>query len=96
MKNPIALLFAASILLFAGCCTTAHVTQWEYKVAVAPRPPVTHFGGGTNAPSFDQFFKERTQNRRTTEQSFLDDLGKEGWVLISVNDGVFYFKRPVK
>ncbi len=30
MKKDIALMIAASALLFAGCCTT-HVTKWEYK-----------------------------------------------------------------
>ena len=32
MKKSIALIFAASTLFLAGCCTTHHVTQWEYKV----------------------------------------------------------------
>ena len=31
MKKSIALIFAASTLFLAGCCTTHHVTQWEYK-----------------------------------------------------------------
>jgi len=26
----------------------------------------------------------------------LNDLGKDGWVLISADNGTFYFKRPVK
>jgi hypothetical protein len=30
MKTSIALMFAASTLLLAGCCTTHHVTKWEY------------------------------------------------------------------
>ena len=32
MKKSIALIFAASTLFLAGCCTTPHVTKWEYKV----------------------------------------------------------------
>jgi hypothetical protein len=96
MRNSIALIVAASILILAGCCTTPHVTKWEYRVAIAPRPPAIQFGGATNAPSFDAVLQERAQKRRETEQSFLDDLGKDGWVLISVNDGTFYFKRPIK
>ena len=31
MKKSTALIFAASTLLLAGCCTTHHVTKWEYK-----------------------------------------------------------------
>ncbi len=31
MKKSIALVFAASTIFLAGCCTTHHITQWEYK-----------------------------------------------------------------
>ncbi len=31
MKKHIALIMAAVTLLLAGCCTTHHVTNWEYK-----------------------------------------------------------------
>jgi hypothetical protein len=31
MKRIIALTFAASSLFLAGCCSTHHVTQWEYR-----------------------------------------------------------------
>jgi len=30
MSKFIALMFVASALLLAGCCTSHHVTQWEY------------------------------------------------------------------
>jgi hypothetical protein len=26
----------------------------------------------------------------------LNDLGKDGWVLINEDEGTFYFKRPIK
>ena len=30
-------------------------------------------------------------------QTFLDNFGKEGWILVSQDSGkVFYFKRPVR
>ena len=81
MKQSIALLFAASTLLLAGCCTTPHTTQWEYKVA---RPPLGFGGGGP-------------KEAQDAQQTFLNDLGKDGWVLVSQMEGrVFYFKRPVK
>ena len=31
MKKLIALVFAASTFMMAGCCTTHHVAKWEYK-----------------------------------------------------------------
>jgi hypothetical protein len=31
MKKSIALIFSASTLFLAGCCTTHHVTKLEYK-----------------------------------------------------------------
>ena len=30
MKKTIALIFAASTLFLAGCCTMHHTTKWEY------------------------------------------------------------------
>jgi hypothetical protein len=33
MKKSIALIFAASTLFLAGCCTTHHITKWEYKTS---------------------------------------------------------------
>jgi hypothetical protein len=32
MKNTVMLTLAVSSMLLAGCCTTPHATQWEYKV----------------------------------------------------------------
>jgi len=96
MKKSIALIFVVSALVLAGCCTTHHVSKWEYKVAVAPKLPAIHFGGGTNAPSFQESFQETMQKERELQQSFLNDLGKEGWALVSENEGTFYFKRPIK
>ena len=84
MKKHTALLFAASILILAGCCTTPSVAKWEYKVAVPPRMP---FGGPAGGP--EQF--------RENQEAFLNELGKDGWVLISQTEGrIFYFKRPLK
>jgi hypothetical protein len=83
-KNSIALIFAASTLFLAGCCTTLHATKWEYKVAHVPSLPE-----GRSALS-PQEWRERTQ-------TFLNDFGKEGWVLVCESEGrVFYFKRPIK
>ena len=31
MKKSIVIILAAVTLILAGCCTTHHVTKWEYK-----------------------------------------------------------------
>jgi hypothetical protein len=35
MKKTIALIFAASTLFLASCCTTPQATVWEYKIVQA-------------------------------------------------------------
>ena len=58
--------------------------KWEYKVALVPPPRE----GISNLDP---------QDRRDRTQSFLNDLGKDGWVLVTEEGGrVFYFKRPIK
>ena len=96
MKRSIAVIFAASTLFLAGCCTSTHVTKWEYKVAVAPRMPAIQFGAATNAPASDESIRDIRQRRGEAQQEFLNGLGKDGWVLINENEGTFYFKRPIK
>ncbi len=84
MKECIALVIAASMLGLAGCSTTPRVTMWEYKVAGIPPVPA-----GSSIPS--------PQEWRDRAQQLLNDVGKEGWVLVSQNEGrVFYLKRPIK
>jgi hypothetical protein len=85
MKRTIALIFATSALGLAGCCTTPHVSKWEYKVARLPSLP----GNSPSSPGF--------QDMRSRQQDFLNELGKDGWVLVSESDGrIFYLKRPLK
>jgi hypothetical protein len=93
MKKSITLIFAAGIFLLAGCCTTPHVTRWEYKVTIPPPLP-----GDTNPPNLSkmQLLMETDRKWRENQQTFLNDLGKDGWVLINEDEGTFYFKRPVK
>jgi hypothetical protein len=80
MRKCIAVVFAASTLFLAGCCTTPRATRWEYKVA-SPHLPR---GEGPQAVG-------------EAQQAFLNDIGKEGWVLVSQTDGrVFYFRRPIR
>ena len=81
MKKTIALIFAASTLFLAGCCTTPHVTKWEYKVESTMDWKVT----GTGREAWLQGWK-----------AHLDELGKEGWELICQHETAVYLKRPVK
>ena len=83
MRKCVTVVIAASALFLAGCCTTPRATKWEYKVA---SPHLSAFGGPGGPEA-----------AREARQAFLNDLGKEGWVLVSETDGrVFYFIRQVK
>jgi hypothetical protein len=74
------LIIGASVFLLAGCCTTDHVTRWEYKVV----PVVTPSG------------PEWQKNEEQKEDALMNDLGKEGWIFVSKSDPFLYFKRPLK
>jgi len=81
MKKSIALAIAVSALALAGCSTTHHAMKWEYKVATVPG------GFGSGGP----------QEHRERQQAFLNELGKDGWILVSqLEGGAFCFKRPAK
>jgi hypothetical protein len=87
MRKCIGVIFAASTMLLAGCCATSHVTQWEYKVAFAPGV----------SPSAN--IAVNAAEQRALQEKFLNELGKEGWVLLPGGPeagNAFYFKRPVK
>ena len=99
MKQSIALIFAASTLIMAGCCTTLHLTKWEYKVTVAPRLTATNSLSDTNRMTLSNWQARQDENARKWRdnvQGYLDELGKDGWMLINENDGTLYLKRPIK
>ena len=78
-----AVMFAASTLWLAGCCTTPPTAKWEYKVAFVPGLLET----------------DTVETRRALREKFLNQLGNEGWVLVmaGVETGnMLYFKRPIK
>jgi len=88
MKKYVTLVITASTLFLAGCYTTPHANRWEYKV-VSP-----HLRRG-EAP--DANSAGSPEAVRKAEEALLNDLGREGWVLVSQTDGrIFYFKRPVR
>ena len=81
MKKFMVLVLVASVLVLAGCCSMHHAAKWEYKVVAGPHLPE---GSGPEA-------------LHEAQQTFLNDLGKDGWVLMSETDGkVFYLMRPMK
>jgi hypothetical protein len=90
MRKCVTVVLAASALFLAGCCTTPRATKWEYKVA---SPHLSAFGG----PGGPEGGPGGPEAAREARQAFLNDLGKEGWVLVSETDGrVFYFIRQVR
>ena len=77
-KQIIGLMLAgATALVFTGCSTTHHVTQWEYKVVQL------------------NMFGVATADVPKTQESFMNALGKDGWIFVSQNDVGLCFKRPV-
>lgn len=78
--KPTSVIIAAVCgLLLAGCCTDRHHAQWEYKVEKIPNP------GGPGGP---QAFLQN-------QEALLNGLGKEGWVLVTEEGGVYYLKRKL-
>lgn len=71
----------AVVMLLVGAGTTTEVPA-KWEYRVAAVQNLPGVGG---------------KEQREADQAFLNDLGKEGWALISQSDGrVFYFKRPVR
>ena len=81
MNKSFALTLAASGLLLAGCCSTHHLTQWEYKVVPIAKRPFTPEGP-------DQWRKD--------QEVLMNALGKDGWAFVAQSETTLYFKRPVK
>jgi len=82
LKNSISLIVAVSTFFLSSCCVIPRVTEWEYKVVSAPNSPI-----GTTSP----------EERRSRLQSFLNDLGKDGWVRVTETESeVLFLKRPLR
>jgi hypothetical protein len=77
MKKSIALVIATSTLLLAGCSTTHHASK-QWEYKVAHTPIGPE---GTRPVSIER------------REQFLNELAKEGWILVSAESDVFYLKR---
>ena len=80
MKQTMAVLAAASSMLLAGCCTMHHTGRWEYKVTEVPQS--AEEAKNMRAPSYE------------TRQNYLNSLGRDGWMLVTEDQGVLYLRRP--
>lgn len=80
MKTNLALVFTASALLLAGCSSMGHGSK-QWEYKVAVTPP----GPGGGHPS--------SVERR---EQFLNELAKDGWVLVATDADLFYLKRLKK
>jgi len=81
MRRCIALVIAASTVGLAGCCTTPRTPKWEYKVE-DERKWVSR--------------DSVTPDWLVVEQRRLNDLGKDGWVLIQRDANLYFFMRAMK
>ena len=74
------LVIVASAFLFTGCCST-HLASQQWEYKVT-NPPVGAEG-------------MRPVGAGPTEK-FLNELGREGWILVAVDGDTFYLKRVRK
>ena len=100
MKKITAILLAAAPLWLTGCLsiqkTTAPAaltpTAWEYKVVHTPHMSPDDYSN-TLSETNSLSPVDRLNARR---QDFLNQLGKDGWILIFEENGSYYLKRPLK
>lgn len=83
MKTRItqSLILGAGILTLSGCSSMHRATHWEYKVIPSGNIDVNR----TLPPDWP-----------AKQEAMLDNLGKDGWVLINESNGYFYLRRPAK
>lgn len=81
MRRCIALVIAASTVVLAGCCTTPRSAKWEYKVE-DERKWVSR-----DSP---------TPDWPVVVQRHLNELGKDGWVLIQRDGNLCFLMRAMK
>jgi hypothetical protein len=99
MKKFITFLSLLVVMGLAGCCSPSHAVKWEYKVVIPPQLPMSAYSQiNTSLNSTNFMWRAHEQQRVWNEhvQGYLDELGKEGWQLVGIQDGTYYLKRPVK
>lgn len=81
MRKITAFAFVVTVGLLTGCCGMhGKARQWEYKVAETPLVTPP----GTRPVGIQE--RER----------FLNQLGRDGWVLVAADADLFYLKRPAR
>ena len=80
MKRVIQLLFVTGTVFLAGCCGPHHASN-RWEYKVAETPIGPE---GTRPVSI---------HRR---EEFLNELGRDGWVLVAADADLFYLKRPMR
>ena len=93
--------FVFSIVVAGTCFSLAATGQgqsvsdtddWEYLIVTGGRVNLSTTGAGQT--------KQKIFQEAVTVERNLDQLGKEGWMLVAVsgglNDPTFFMKRPVR
>jgi hypothetical protein len=78
MKKSIAVAIATGTLWLAGCSST-HQAAKQWEYKVARTPLGPE---GTRPVSVE------------TREKFLNELARDGWILVATDTDVFYLKRP--
>lgn len=74
------LVLGVSAFVLSSCSSMHHVTHWEYKIV-----PSDNSNANTLPPA----------DWPAKQETMLDSLGKDGWILVTESNGYFYFRRPV-
>jgi len=80
MKKNLAHVITVSALLLAGCSSMDHGSK-QWEYKAALTP--LRPGGGRPVPV-------------ESREQFLNELGKDGWVLVAADGDLFYMKRLKK
>ena len=66
MKKSLALIFAASTLFLAGCCTAHHATIWEYKTVLSIKDVNKAAADGWVVAGFSSYISTSTPEKDGT------------------------------
>jgi hypothetical protein len=99
MKTTVRLILLLAACLAFGGCAGMRPARWEYKVVTAPPlPDSVYQTSGTNANMVNWAEQRREVSRKSREnqERFLNELGKDGWMLTTEQEGTFYLRRRLR